>query len=115
MKIILIYLKGTIEYGLWNPRGQDFTLKSFTDADWAGSVDDRKSTSGEKLVLENCLVSWLSKKQSNIELSTSKAEYIVVASCCTQVIWMKKTLEDLLLKYEHPIGINCDNTSAINI
>ena len=63
----------------------------------------------------NYLVSWLSKKQSSIALSTVEAEYIVVASCCTQVIWMKQTLEDLLVKYEHPILINCDNTSAINM
>ena len=51
-----------MEYGLWYPKGQDFTLKTFTDADWAGSVDDRKSTSGAALFLGNCLVSWSSKK-----------------------------------------------------
>ena len=60
-------------------------------------------------------VSWLSKKQPSIALSTIEDEYIVVASCCTQVIWMKQTLEDFLVKYENPIVINCDNTSAINI
>ena len=74
-----------------------------------------KSTSGAAFFLGNCLVSWLSKKQSSVSLSTTKAEYIVVASCCTQVIWMKQTLEDLLVKYEDPIVISCDNTSAINI
>ena len=42
-------------------------------------------------------------------------EYIAIASCCTQVIWIKKTLEDLLVKYEHPIEITCDNTSSISI
>ena len=62
VKIILIYLKGTIDYGLWNPRGQYFTLKAF-DADWAGNVDDRKSTSGAKFYLGDYLVSWLNKKQ----------------------------------------------------
>ena len=78
VKIILRYLKGTIEYGLWNLRGQDFTLKAFTDADWEGSVDDRKSTSGAELFLGNYLVSWLSKKQSSISLSTVEAKYIFV-------------------------------------
>ena len=104
-----------MEYGLWNPRGQDFTLKTFTNADYTKSVDDRKSTSGAAFFLGDCLVSWLNKKQTSIALSKIEAKYIVVASCCTQVIWMKKALEDLLLKYENPIVINCDNTSAINI
>ena len=99
-----------MEYGLWYPKGHDFTLKEFTDADWAGSVDDRKSTGGATFFLGNCLVSRSSKKQSSISLSTAEAKYIVAASCCTQVIWMRQTLEDLLVKYEHPIVINCDNT-----
>ena len=63
----------------------------------------------------NCLVSWLRNKKSSISLSTVEAEYIVVASCCTQVICMKQTLEDLLVKYEDLIVISHDNTSAINI
>ena len=60
-------------------------------------------------------MSWLRKKQYSISLSTTEAEYIVAPSFCTQVIWIKKTLEDLLVKYEDPIVIHCDNTSAINI
>ena len=61
-----------MEYVLWYPKGQDFTLKAFTDANWAGSVDDRKSTSGATFFLGNFLVSWSSKKtQSSISLSTS--------------------------------------------
>ena len=89
VKRIFKYLKGTMEYGLWYPKGQDFTLKLFTDVDWVGSVDDRKSTSGATFFLGYCLVSWLSKKQPYIALSTTEDEYIDVASCCTQVIWMK--------------------------
>ena len=104
-----------MDYGLWYPKGQDFTLKTFTDADWVGSIDDRKSTSGVAFFLGNCLVSWASKKQSSISLSTAEAKYIASTSCCTQVIWMRQTLEYLLVKYEHPIVINYDNTSAINM
>ena len=47
-----------MEYVLWYPKGQDFTLKVFTNADWIGSVDDQKSTSGAAFFLGNCLVSW---------------------------------------------------------
>ena len=115
VKWILIYLKDTVDYGLWYPKFQDFALRAFTDADWERSVDDWKSTSGEKFYLGDCLVSWLSNKQSSIALSTVEVEYIDVASCCTQFIWMKHTLEDVIVKYEHPIVINYDNSSAINI
>ena len=64
LKSIFKYLKGTMEYGLWYQKGQNFTLKAFTDAYWAGSVDDRKSTSGATFFLGNCLVSWSSKKNT---------------------------------------------------
>ena len=53
VKRILRYLKGTVDYGLWYLKCQDFTLRAFTDADWAGSVDDRKSTSGATFFLGN--------------------------------------------------------------
>ena len=62
VKGIFRYLKSTMEYGLWYPKGQDFTLKAFTDANWVGSVDDKKITSGAAFFLGNCLVSWSSKK-----------------------------------------------------
>ena len=115
IKIIFKYLKGTMEYGLWYPKSQYFTLKAFIDTYWAGRVDDQKRTSGATFFLGNCLVSWSSKKQSSISLYTTEVEYIFAASCCTQVIWMKQRLEDLLVKYEHPIIINCSNISAINM
>jgi hypothetical protein len=61
------------------------------------------------------LVSWLSKKQSSISLSTTEAEYIAAMTCCTQVLWMKQTLQDMQVKYDEPISILCDNTNTINI
>jgi hypothetical protein len=115
VKRILRYLKGTMDFGLWYPKGEDFTLTTYTDADWAGSVDDRKSTSGGAFFLGNCLVSWLSKKQSSISLSTTEAKYIATTSCCTQILWMKQALQDIKVEYNHPISILCDNTSAISI
>ena len=62
IKRIMMYLKGTNDYVLWYKKGGDLDLKVFTNTDWAGSVDDRKSTSGEVLVLGKRLVSWTSKK-----------------------------------------------------
>jgi len=73
VKRIFRYLKGTTDLGLWYPKGNKLTLEAYTDADWEGSVDDRRSTSGAAFYLGNCLVSWLSKKQSSISLSTIEA------------------------------------------
>ena len=104
-----------MDYGLWYPKGNKLTLIAYTDADWAGCVDDRKSTSGATFYLGDCLVSWMSKKQTSVTLSTTGAEYIAAAACCTQVLWMKQTLQDIQVHYEEPISILCDNTSAISI
>jgi hypothetical protein len=62
-----------LDFGLWYPTSKDFTLTTYTDADWAGSVDDRKITSGATFFLGNSLVSWFNKKQSTISLSTTEA------------------------------------------
>lgn len=85
-KIIFKYLQETQSFGLWYPRDTDLTLHAYTDAEWARRVDDRKSTSGGAFYMGSRLVSWFSKKQSSIALSTIEAEYVVVASCCTQLL-----------------------------
>ena len=86
-----------MDYGLWNAKNNNFTLRAFTDADWEGIIDDKKSTNGEAFYFGVCLVSWLRKNKYSILSSTAEAEYIVVPSCCTQVIWIKRTLEYLLV------------------
>jgi hypothetical protein len=115
VKRIFKYLKGTLDFGLWYPKTEDFTLTAYTDAKWAGNADDIKSTSGGALFLGKCFVSWISKRKPSISLSTTKVEYNATTSCHTQVIWMKQTLEYLQVKYDHPIILNCDNTRAINL
>ena len=114
VKRIFRYLSGTKNLGLWYPKGTHNELFSYTDADWAVYTIDRKSTSGTCHFLGFALVSWFSKKQNSVALSTAEAEYISAASCCAQVLWMKQTLLDLGLSYDH-VPIMCDNTSAINL
>jgi hypothetical protein len=73
VNLIFIHLKGTKEFGLWYPKIKYLSLISYTDADWGGCIDDQRSTSGEMFYLGECLVSWLSKKQSLISLSIVEA------------------------------------------
>ncbi|RVX15774.1 Retrovirus-related Pol polyprotein from transposon RE1 [Vitis vinifera] len=76
VKRILRYLKGTMNIGLWYPKGDNFELIGFSDADFAGCRVERKSTSGTCHFLGHSLVSWHSKKQNSVALSTAEAEYI---------------------------------------
>jgi len=115
VKRIFKYLQGTQNFGLWYLRDIDLTLHAYTDADWVGSVDDKKSTSGGSFYIGSMLVSWFNKKQSSIVLSTAEEEYVGAASCCTQILWMMQTLQDIQITCAPPISILCDNTSAINI
>eukprot|EP00253_Pinus_taeda_P020799 PITA_20799 len=115
VKRIFKYLQGTQNFGLWYPRDIYLTLHACTYVDWAGSVDDRKSTSGGAFYMGSRLVSWFSKKQSSIALSTIEAKYVANASCCTQLLWMMQTLQDIRITYIPPISILCDNTSATSI
>ena len=64
--------------------------------------------------LGSCIISWGSKKQNSVALSTAEAEYVAAALCCAQVLWIKQQLSDFGLKIEQ-VPIFCDNTSAINI
>ena len=89
LKRIFQYLKHTPNLGLWYPNGTSFNLIGYTDADYAKSRVDRKSTSGSCQLLGNLIVSWFSKKQNYVALSTAEAEYIAAGSCCAQVLWMK--------------------------
>ena len=114
VKRIFRYLSGTIDFGLWYPRGTHIDLTCYSDADFTGYKVDRKSTSGTCYILGHSLILWFSKKQNSVALSTTEAEYIAAGSCCAQSLWMKQTLRDYGINLEQ-IPIKCDNTSAINL
>ena len=86
VKRIFKYLQGTHDFGLWYPKDTYLTLCAYTDVVWAGNVDGRKSSSGGAFYMGSQLVSWFSKKQSLIALSTAEAKYVAIPSCCTQLI-----------------------------
>ncbi|KAJ3698926.1 hypothetical protein LUZ61_002631 [Rhynchospora tenuis] len=114
VKRILRYVKGTQNLGLWHGKQTELDLVGFTDADFAGDRMDRKSTSETCQFLGGSLISWSSRKQTSVSLSTAEAEYVAVGSCCTQILWMMQTLRDYELDFRK-VPIFCDNTSAILI
>ena len=90
----------------------DYKLVGFCGADYAGDRIERKSTSGNCLFHGENLISQASKRQATISMSTTEADYISAASCCTQLLWMKHQLEDYQINADS-IPIYCDNTAAI--
>jgi hypothetical protein len=94
VKIIMRYLGYTPMFGLWYRKGSTFDLIGYSDADYAGCKIDRKSTSGTCQFLGRSLVSWASKKQNSVALSTAEAEYIAARHCCAQLLWMRQTPRD---------------------
>ncbi|GKA68003.1 retrovirus-related pol polyprotein from transposon TNT 1-94 [Tanacetum coccineum] len=89
VKRIFKYLKRTINMGLWYPKDSGFGLTAFSDADHAGCLDTRKSTSGGIQFLGDKLVSWRSKKQNCTAMSSAEAEYVTLSASCAQVMWMR--------------------------
>ncbi|KAJ9557314.1 hypothetical protein OSB04_011928 [Centaurea solstitialis] len=114
VKRIFRYLKGTVNLVLWYPKGSGYELTGYTDADHGGCKLDRKSTTGHIQFLGDKLVSWASKKQNCVSLSTAEVEYVVAASCCSQIIWMRTQLRDYGFKFDK-IPTYCDSKSAIAI
>jgi hypothetical protein len=114
VKRILRYLVYTPKFGLWYPRGSTFDLIGYSDADWARCKINRKSTSGTCQFLGRSLVSWASKKQNSVALSTVEAEYIAAGHCCSQLLWMRQTLRDYGYKLTK-VPLLCDNESAIRM
>jgi hypothetical protein len=114
VKRILRYLVHTPKFCLWYPMGSTFDLIGYLDANWAGCKIDRKSTSGTCQFLGRSLVSWASKKQNSVALSTAEAEYIAAGHCCAQLLWMRQTLRDYGYKLTK-VPLLCDNESAIRM
>jgi hypothetical protein len=108
-KHVMRYLKGTLDYGVCYTRDHDFRLYGYTDLDWAGSASDRISTLGFCFNLGSAMTSWHNRKQSNIDLSTTKEEYIATCSTSCESIWLQKSLTGLFDLEMEATMILCDN------
>ncbi|CAL5349086.1 unnamed protein product [Camellia sinensis] len=90
-------------------------LEAFTDADWAGSIDDRRSTSGYCAFVGGNLVTWRSKKQGVVSRSSAEAEYRAMAHGTCELMWLQSLLSDIGLDWSGPMTLYCDNKAAISI
>jgi len=114
-KRALQYLKGTVNYRIHYKRGGEGELLAFTDNDYAGDMEDRKSTSSYVFLMGSSVVSWCSKKQPIVTLSTTEAEFVAAAVCACQGVWMKRILKELRHSDEGCTIIMCDNSSTIKL
>jgi len=113
VKRILRYIKGTSDVDLCYG-GSEFIVKGYVDSDFAGDLDKKKSTTGYVFTLAGGAVSWLSKLQTVVALSTTEAEYMAATQACKEAIWIRRLMEELGHK-QQKIVVYCDSQSALHI
>jgi Reverse transcriptase (RNA-dependent DNA polymerase) len=111
------YLRHTVDKRLVFQRGSKHgrTLHGYVDADWAGDVNDRKSTSGFVFLLSGGAVSWSSKKQPCVALSTTEAEYIAATHALKEAVWLRCLLAELYVDVSSPTLLYIDSQSAMAV
>eukprot|EP00253_Pinus_taeda_P014487 PITA_14487 len=111
---VLRYLRGTIRHCL-KYDSKEVKLIGFTDSDWGGSETDGRSTIGGCFTLGVAMVSWMSRNQDPVALSSAKAKYVAACEVGKEVVWLRKLLIDLFERALGPNVINCDNQSCIKM
>jgi hypothetical protein len=112
---IIKYLLGTSRRGLFFPNNSTLQLQAYSDADWAGCPDTRKSTTGWCMFLGNAAISWKCKKQDSVSKSSTEAEYRAMSAACSEIVWLRGLLTELGFSQGQPTSLHADNTSAIQI
>ena len=113
VKRIFRYLKGTENFGIMYKDEGPSGFIGYSDADWGGDIDNRRSTSGYSFHLSGGVVSYSSRKQSCVALSTAEAEYMALASATQEAVWLRKLATDLHLDTKGPMLIYEDNQATI--
>ncbi|KAH7567578.1 hypothetical protein JRO89_XS07G0096000 [Xanthoceras sorbifolium] len=114
-KRILRYVKGTQNFRSMYKQSTPFHLSGFMDVDWAGDVNDRRSTTGYCFSTGSAPVSWCSKKQSTIALSSCEAKYVAATMATQESLWLKLLIQEMTPGLNYPVPIYYDNESAIKL
>ncbi|CAA7405799.1 unnamed protein product [Spirodela intermedia] len=112
---VLQYLKSTPGKGVLFKRSGKVEVEMFTDADYAGSTIDRRSTSSHLTFVGGNLVTWRSKKQNVVARSSAEAELRALAQGICELLWVKNLFDELQIPLFSPMKICCDNKLAINL
>lgn len=112
---VLRYLAGTSELGIFLNNSADFSLKGYSDSDWASFSDSRNYVSGFVLPLGGCPISWKSKKQPTIALSSAEAEYRALRMLVAEISWLIRLLGELGVENLCPVEVYCDNQAVVHI
>ena len=112
---VLRYLKNNPSQGLFFPSQNDLSLHAFCDSDWGGYPVSRKSTTDYCVFLGSSLISWRTKRQKTVSLSSAKGEYRVLTGTCCDLIWLRSLLKDLRILHPKPTLLHYDNKVALHI
>jgi histone deacetylase 1/2 len=111
-KRILRYLKHTVKLGLKISKSNSLLVSAFSDADWAGCLDDRRSTGGFAVFIGPNLVSWSARKQATVSRSSTEAEYKALANATAKIMWIQTLLLELGVQVPRAAKVRCDNIGA---
>lgn len=114
-KRVLRYVKGTLDFGILYSKSKDPRLVGFTNLDWAGFFDDKKSTSGYVFNLGTGVVTWTNKKQQAIALSSIEAKYQGTSKATCEAIWLRRMLLDMQMSQARPSPLFCNNQGMLKL
>ncbi|XP_068653842.1 secreted RxLR effector protein 161-like [Aristolochia californica] len=112
---IIYYLRGSPTHELFFPTCSSLQLIGYSDVDWAGYPDTRRSTTGWCMFLGDALIYWRCKKQDRVSKSSIEAEYHAMSTACSEIVWLRDLLAELEFPQTTSISLHADITSAIQI